>query len=139
MTANTTVQNHPRSRHWADVVGIVVGVSLIAVSIWPSGVTASSEATEVASSQSLVYLVRALAGMASIAAVLVAQRWQARGTARALMGVAGATLLISLVVFREFEARALITVLVPGILLLIAATAVGPMPAPSTAGERQGA
>lgn len=128
MTTSASTSDAPRTRHWADVIGIVTGISLIALSIWPSGVTASEEAVEATAIPDAVYVVRVLAGMAALAAVFLGQKWRRRTAARALMGGAGAALLVTLLVFNQFEGRALLTMLLPGVLLVVAAFAVGPMP-----------
>ena len=130
MSLSTATRDAPRFRHLADVVGIFVGIGLLAISIWPSGLTASEEAAQVTRSPNTVYLVRALAGIAALAAVIVGQRWRQRTIARVLMALAGAALLVTLLTFNEFDTRALLTLLLPGLLLLVAAAAVGPMPSP---------
>jgi peptidoglycan/LPS O-acetylase OafA/YrhL len=130
MSFSNATTDTPRFRHWADVVGIVVGLGLLAISIWPSGVTASEEAAQGTRSPDTVYLVRALAGLAALASVVVGQRWRQRTVARVLMASAGAALLFTLLTFNDLGARALLTLLLPALLLLAAAAAVGPMPRP---------
>jgi hypothetical protein len=60
--------------------------------------------------------------------VTVAQRWKLRSMGRTLVILAAAGLLVVVFTFDEFGLRALLTVLLPAILLLVSAFAVGPMP-----------
>jgi hypothetical protein len=69
-----------------------------------------------------------MAGAFALASVAVAQRWKLRPLARALLAVAAVGLLIVLFMFRDFGPRAMLTVLLPAMLLLVSAFAVGPMP-----------
>ena len=69
-----------------------------------------------------------MAGASALISVGIAQRWKLRGLARALLLVAALALVVLLFMFRDFGPRALLTVLLPAALLLLSATAVGPMP-----------
>jgi hypothetical protein len=118
----------PRSRNWADVVAIFTGVALLGLSIWPGPPSASAGAARESGNPQLLWISHACAGALALVAVAAAQRWQLRPVARGLLVLAALGLLSVLVVFRDFGPRALLTVLLPALLLLGAATAIGPMP-----------
>jgi hypothetical protein len=143
MLATGATPQSPASRHWAAVICIVVGVTLLGVSIWPSGLTASAEATRETPLPDVAYVARALSGGLSLAAVLVAQRWRRRALSRLLLWIASAALLAALVLFNDLGARSLLTLGTPAVLLMIASLGIGPMPrtpagAESSAAERSG-
>ena len=115
-------------RHWADVVAIFTGLALLGLAIWPGPQSASAGAAREVGNQQLLWLAHAAAGAVALASVVIVQRWQLRPIGRLLLVIAGLGLLAVLIVFRDFGPRALLTVLLPGLLLLGAATSVGPMP-----------
>ena len=115
-------------RHWADVVAIFTGLVLLGLAIWPGPQSASAGAAQEAGNPDLLWLAHATAGAVALAGVVVAQRWQLRPMGRLLLVIAALGLLSVLIVFRDFGPRALLTVLLPALLLLAAAMAVGPMP-----------
>ena len=117
-----------QGRHWADVVAIFTGLALFGLAIWPGPQSASAGAAQEAGNPQLLWLAHASAGALSLAAVVAAQRWQLRPISRILLVVAALGLLSVLIVFRDFGPRALLTVLLPALLLLAASTSVGPMP-----------
>jgi peptidoglycan/LPS O-acetylase OafA/YrhL len=117
-----------RARHWSDILALFVGVTLIAISMWPSGITGSEDAAQEIASPTFVHLARILAGVLAICAVFVGQRWSRRSTARLMLGFAAVLLFAALVVFRDFGPRALLATVVPGVLLLVAALGVGVLP-----------
>jgi len=118
----------PQSRNLADLVTIVTGFALLGLAIWPGPQSASAGAAREAGNPQLLWIAHAAAGAVALAAVVSAQRWQLRQIARGLLVIAALGLLAVLLVFRDFGPRALMTVLLPALLLLGAATAVGPMP-----------
>jgi thiol:disulfide interchange protein len=117
-----------RRRHWADVVAIFTGFVLLGLAIWPGDPSASAGAAREAGNPQLLWGSHAFAGAAAIAAVFLAQRPQRRTIARLLLALGGLALLAVLVVFNDFGTRALLTSLLPALLLFVAATSVGPMP-----------
>ena len=117
-----------RSRHWADVLAIFTGLVLMALAIWPGAPTASAGAERETGDPQLLWIAQFVAGASAIAAVLVAQRWQRRPLARGLLILGAVVLLLVLLVFRDFGPRALFTVLLPAVAMLVAATAIGPLP-----------
>ena len=118
----------PQARNWADAVTIVTGFALLGLAIWPGPQSASAGAAREAGNPQLLWLAHAAGGALALAGVVVAQRWQRRPLARILLVIAALGLLAVLIVFRDFGPRALLTVLLPALLLLGTATAIGPMP-----------
>ena len=115
----------------ANIIAIFVGLVLFAFAIWPHEPNASVGAQwEAARAPNQLWLAQAIAGMCSLLAVLIGQRWERQLLSRVLLAVAGLALLAALFVFRDFGPRALLTVLVPSLLLFVAAWAMGPMPGP---------
>jgi len=123
-----TSQQAAHRRHWADVLAIVTGVALLGLAIWPGPHSASAGAEREAGNAQALWLAHALAGASALISVGIAQRWGLRPLARALLLIAALALAVLLFMFRDFGPRALLTVLLPALLLLISATAVGPMP-----------
>ena len=112
-------------RHWADIAAILAGLMLMGLAIWPVPFVDTRETTDRVS----VWWIYALAGGLSLAGVFLGQRWQLRSLARGLMFAAVGVLLYGLVTaFRELGAAAILTAVVPGLLLLFAAPFFGPMP-----------
>jgi hypothetical protein len=117
-----------RRRHWADVVAIVTGFVLLGLAMRPGDQNASAGAAQEAGNPQLLWASHAFAGAAAIAAVFIAQRWQRRPLARVLLVLGALALIAALIVFNDFGPRALLTALLPALLLLVAASSVGPMP-----------
>ena len=116
------------SRNWADFLAIITGVALLAISIWPGEPTAGVDAARETGNLELAWYVRMIVGAMAILAVVVAQKWERRPIARALLIVGAHALLANLLIFRDFGARALLTFVLPAAALLLASTAIGPMP-----------
>ncbi len=114
-----------RRRHWADVAAILAGLMLMGLAIWPVPFVDTAETGDRVS----VWWIYALAGGLSLAGVFLGQRWPLRQLARGLMFAAVGVLLYGLVTtFRELGTAAVLTAVVPGVLLLLAAPFFGPMP-----------
>ena len=114
-----------RRRHWADVLAIVAGLTLMGLAIWPVPFANTPETGR----QVNVWWIYALAGGLSLAGVFLGQRWELRQLARGLMLAAVGVLLYGLlVVFRDLGTAAVLTTLIPSVLLLLAAPFFGPMP-----------
>ena len=112
-------------RHWADVAAIIAGLMLMGLAIWPVPFANTGEAGGRVS----VWWIYALAGGLSLIGVFLGQRWELRQLARGLMLAAVGVLLYGLVaVFRDLGTAAVLTAVVPGLLLLLAAPFFGPMP-----------
>jgi O-antigen/teichoic acid export membrane protein len=114
-----------RRRHWADVAAILAGLMLMGLAIWPVPFADAPETGR----QVSVWWIYALAGGLSLVGVFLGQRWEFRQVARGLLFAAVGVLLYGLVtMFRDLGTAAVLTVLVPGLLLLLAAPFFGPMP-----------
>jgi len=112
-------------RHWADIAVILAGLGLFGLAIWPTPFVSNSEV----GGRLTVWQVYALAGGLTLAGLLIGQRWQWRAIARALLFGAVAVLAFGLfTTFRDLGTAAFLTVIVPGLLLLLAAPFFGPMP-----------
>jgi hypothetical protein len=114
-----------RRRHWADVAAILAGLMLMGLAIWPVSFAADPETGRRVS----VWWIYALAGGLSLVGVFLGQRWEFRQVARGLLFAAVGVLVYGLVtMFRDLGTAAVLTVLVPSLLLLLAAPFFGPMP-----------
>jgi hypothetical protein len=124
----TTTATAPATRNWANILAIVTGLALWGIAIWPGEPTSSAQAQHEQVYPSQVWLAQAISGMCAILAVLLAQRWQRQLLARLLLVVAAAVLLLSLLAFEDFGPRALLTIVLPAMLLGAAAYGIGPIP-----------
>ena len=114
-----------RRRHWADVAVILAGLMLWGLAIWPTPFVNDPEVA----GQLAVWHVYAVAGGLTLVGFFVGQRWQWRLIARVLLFGAAVVLALGLLTtFRDLGPAALLTVIVPGLLLLLAAPFFGPMP-----------
>ena len=116
-------------RHWADIVTIVTGVTLLGLVVWGSPVMTTGSTLEMRYPD-WVWMLQLAAGALALVAVWLAQRPRSVGLARAALALAGIVLLVGLAAFRDFGWRAWLTMVLPGVLLLAAARFIGPMPAP---------
>ena len=114
-----------RRRHWADIAAIVAGLMLMGLAIWPVPFADDPETGRRVS----VWWIYAMAGILSLLGVFLGQRWRFRQLARGLLFAAVGVLLYGLVVaFRDLGTAAVLTAVIPGVLLLFAAPFYGPMP-----------
>ena len=118
----------PRTRHWSDVLALVTGVALIGMVIWPGNPFANNSAAEELRFPIASWMTLVIAGTLALAGTTIAQRWSRRGAGRTLIALGGALLLVNLFFVRDFGARSLLTLLLPGLALLAAAFGAGPMP-----------
>ena len=117
-------------RNVAGVAVILTGVILLALAIWPGDPTASAGAARELGRPVFAWASHGIAGILAIGAVFVAQRDRWRALGRVMLVLGGVLLLAALVMARDFGARALLTLLLPAVVLLASATALGPLPPP---------
>ena len=113
-------------RHWADVAAILAGLILMGLAIWPVPfVHAADRAGQVA----VVWWIYALAGGLTLVAVFLGQQWHRKQLAQGLMVAALGVLLYGLfTTLWDLGTVALLTAVVPGLLILLAVPFFGPMP-----------
>jgi peptidoglycan/LPS O-acetylase OafA/YrhL len=106
---------------------ILCGLGLFGLAIWFPPFSTTTGAAE--TSPPSVWPIYGGAGGLTLVALFLGQRWQWRTLARVLLVAAVAILVYGLITrFRELGPAAWLTVIVPGILLLIATPFFGPMP-----------
>lgn len=113
-------------RRWADIVVILVGLSLVGLAAWNAPVSAGAGPDEARSMPS-IYMAYAVGGGLALAAVFAVHRW--RGVGRLLLLAAAVVLLgYGVAGYRQGAEVLWLTVVLPGVLLLSAAPFFGPMP-----------
>lgn len=125
----TLPRTEPERRQWADLAIIIVALTLLGMAIWGGPIL--TEAGEEIAYTHAVWLTYAGAGALSLAAVLAAQRPSLRGLARALVIIAALGLLVSLLAYRDFGMRAVLTHIIPALILAFASRDLGPVPPPT--------
>ncbi len=111
-------------RHWADIAAIVAGLILMGLAIWPVPFVDTQEAGRIS-----VWWIYAVSGGLTLIGFFLGQQWRWRQLAQGLMFAAVGVLLYGLLTrFRELGTAAVLTALIPGLLLLLAAPFFGPMP-----------
>jgi peptidoglycan/LPS O-acetylase OafA/YrhL len=112
-------------RLWADVAVIFVGLALVGLAIWSPPFSPSSGVRNVVAA----WQVYALSGGLSLAALVVGQRPRWRLIARLMLFAAAVILIVGLFsAFSRAGPVAWLTTVLPAVVLLAAASAVGPMP-----------
>jgi hypothetical protein len=110
-------------RRWADVAVIVAGLLLSGLAIWPPPFVNTQEV----GGRFGVWQVYALAGGLTMAGLLLGQRW--RALARPLLLAAVLVLAAGLfTTFRDLGPAAALTVILPGLVILVTTPFFGPMP-----------
>jgi peptidoglycan/LPS O-acetylase OafA/YrhL len=113
-------------RRWADIVVILVGLSLVGLAAWNAPVSAGAGPDEARSMPS-IYMAYAVGGGLALAAVFAVHRW--RGVGRILLLAAAVVLLgYGVAGYRQVAEALWLTVVLPGVLLLAAAPFFGRMP-----------
>lgn len=131
-TASQTVSGD--SRQLADFFAILLGMSLLGMALYGGSLIATGEGEEIRHGQ-IVWLVYFVTGSVALIASGMAQweRWQT--IARIVLAVDGLALLGGLVAFNNFGVRALLTVALPGVALIMLSRFLGPLPRPATSRE----
>jgi hypothetical protein len=125
-----------KRRRWADVVLIVAGLFVFLAAIWSPPGLGPDEATRQAD-HGIWWYATAIGGFLTLAAVVVAQKVPIAG--RIMAGVAGVVLIAGMFAFAEINWVAIRMLAIPGLLILVAAPFVGPMPSPEEEGTRRSA
>lgn len=115
-------------RGWPYFLAILTGVSLIGLALWPGDWSGSRSSDLQTRNSDVLWLVHALTGATAILAVFLARRRPWRPAARLLLTLAAVTLLATLLLFRDFSMRPLLTLIVPAVALVVAALAMGRVP-----------
>lgn len=116
-------------RHWADVAVILVGLGLFGLAVWFPPFTTTAGGADEFESVPTLWPYYAGAGGLTLIALFLGQRWEWRTLARLMLVGAVIVLVIGLFsVFRGLGPVAWMTVIIPGIVLLVAAPFFGPMP-----------
>ena len=124
-----TIESTRRRRTVVDFLVIFTGVALIGFAMWALPLALGDSQEELAN-VNLAWIIYFAAGALALASQFVGQWWRRRNAARILLALGAVLLFIGLTAFRDFGPRALLTMLLPAILLLIAIPMVGPMPDP---------
>ena len=119
------------SRQLADFFVILVGMSLLGLALYGGPLVATGETEEIRYGQ-IVWLVFFITGTVALIATGMAQweRWQK--IARIVLAVNGLLLLGGLLAFNNFGIRALLSVALPGVMFIVLARFLGPIPRQAT-------
>ena len=117
-------EGYRERRRWADVVLIVVGLSLFGLAVWFPPFSTTDEAPQAIS----LWPNYALAGGLILAALLLGQRWDWLWVSRLMLLAAVAVLIIGLFRVRASGMVPWLTMIIPGIAVLLATPFFGPMP-----------
>jgi peptidoglycan/LPS O-acetylase OafA/YrhL len=114
-------------RRWADVAVILCGLGLFGLAIWFPPFSTTTGAGETA--PTIAWPIYGSAGGLTLVALFLGQRWRWRALARVLLVAAVLILAYGLVTrFRDVGPAAWLSVILPGIVLLVATPFFGPMP-----------
>jgi peptidoglycan/LPS O-acetylase OafA/YrhL len=114
----------PERRHWADVVLILTGLTLLGLALWFPPFSTTDEAPNALS----LWPNYALAGSLTLIALLLGQRWNWLRLARLLLFAALGVLVASLFKVRAQGVVTWLTLILPGLAILLAIPFFGPMP-----------
>jgi peptidoglycan/LPS O-acetylase OafA/YrhL len=117
-------EGYRERRRWADVVLIVVGLSLFGLAVWFPPFSTTDEAPQAIS----LWPNYALAGGLILAALLLGQRWDWLWVSRLMLLAAVVVLIIGLFRVRASGMVPWLTMIIPGIAVLLATPFFGPMP-----------
>jgi hypothetical protein len=115
------------SHQWADLVAIMLGMSLLGMALYGAPLIASGEREEIRYGQ-IVWLVYFLTGTVALIATGFAQWERYQTIARIILALNGLALLGGLFAFDNFGWRALVTVALPGVVFILLSRFLGPLP-----------
>jgi hypothetical protein len=124
-----------KRRRWADVVLIVAGLYVFLAAVWSPPAQGPETAMTEATDHGTWWWVLAIGGSLALFAVPVAMKNVL--IARLMAGVAAVVLLAGLLAFDTIGWLAIRSLLIPAILILIAAPFMGPMPSPEEEGSHR--
>ncbi len=127
--ADTPAQDR---RRWADVALILTGLSLFGLAVWFPPFSTTDEAREAIS----LWPFYALSGGLVLIALVLGQRWDFLRFARLLLFAALAVLVAALFQLRAVGMVGWLTVIIPGLVLLLTTPFFGPMPRAAETGAR---
>lgn len=132
-----STSTEPAAAHQvADMFAVLIGMSLLGMSLYGGGLIATGEGEEIRNGQ-FVWLAYFFTGTIALIATGMAQ-WERHQTkARILLAVDGLALLGSLLAFYNFGWRALLTIALPGVALIVFSRFLGPLPAPQSGTARR--
>ncbi len=111
-------------RRWADVVLILTGLSLFGLAVWFPPFSTTAEAPEAIS----LWPNYALAGGLVLLALFLGQRWDWLRFTRLMLLVAVVVLAVGVFRVRGLGMVAWLTLIIPGLAVLLAIPFFGPMP-----------
>jgi peptidoglycan/LPS O-acetylase OafA/YrhL len=111
-------------RRWADVVLILAGLSLFGLAVWFPPFSTTPEAPRAIS----LWPTYAISGGLILAAVFLGQRWDRVSMARLLLFAAVGVLAVAVFRVRAQGMVSWLTLIVPGLAVLLATPFFGPMP-----------
>ena len=115
-----------KRRLWADVAVMIVAVFTVAQAIWGPALLTQASQDRGASS---TWVMALIAGGVAIAGLIVSQRRPNLG--RGLVAFAGGFILVGPFTYQRAAPIAMTFAIVSGIILLVAAKFIGPMPPPT--------
>lgn len=124
----SVVPSRSRRREWADFVLLLLGMGLLGFAVWGGPVATQSPSEEIVYPQA-VWVLYVVTGLLTVGGVVIAQRRRQLAIARGMILLAGLALLAGLLLFRDFGSRALLTMALPGGVLILLAWLAGPIPA----------
>jgi peptidoglycan/LPS O-acetylase OafA/YrhL len=113
-----------KRRRWADVVLILAGLGLFGLAVWFPPFSTTDEAPQAVS----LWLNYALAGGLILVALFLGQRWDWVTVARLMLFAAVGVLAVGVFRVRTLGMVAWLTLIIPGLAVLLAALFFGPMP-----------
>jgi hypothetical protein len=127
------LNRHPEWRRWANIAVMIAGAWVLMIVLWsPEAAGPREQQIEVADS-TIWFAALTAAGSLAIAAVIVALKNAV--IARVLLGIAALSLLAGIIGFQQLGTLAWGTVVIPGIIMLLAIPFLGPLPTPEDEGQ----